>query len=286
MDSLGSLTLGYNATLITVWPPSIKAELDKAQARHGAVVLALDRAKIKDATGKLSVDGAKAELANWRAAVDLSPYMADGTVVGVYVADDINSAPHWGGEVPPKARIDSMALAVKTIWPQAITLVRAKPTLLTGYNWQWLTTAWAQYDGTYREGSPESYRSTQVATAKALKLGLVLWLNVLDGGCGLTSACPAGVTGTNILGTFQDAANVRRFQMSAAEVEYYGKIFMEEPYNCLAIQWQWSPIYKASLPADQLAGIKAFDTRLDVRAALGTLSILAGQHATTSCLQR
>ena len=286
-DSLGSLSLGYNATLKTVWTPTLKAELDKARAHHGTVVLAIDRAKTKDASGKLSVDATKTELAKWQAAIDLTPYLTDGTVLGIYVSDDINSAPHWGGEVPPKARIDSLALAVKTLWPQALTMVRAKPTLLTGYNWQWLTTAWAQYDGPYREGSPESYRATQVATAKALRLGLVLWLNVLDGGCGLTSACPAGVTGTNILGTFQDAANVRRFQMSAAEVEYYGKIFMEEPYNCLAMQWRYSPDYiSTTLPADQLAGIKAFDTRADVRAALGTLSVMAGNRARTSCLQR
>jgi hypothetical protein len=126
-----------------------------------------------------------------------------------------------------------------------------------------------------------------VATAKALKLGLVLWLNVLDGGCGLTSACPAGVTGTSVLGTFQDAANVRRYQMSAAEVEYYGKIFIEEPYSCLAIQWRYSQDYKSTtLPAEQLAGIRAFDTRPDVRAALGTLSIMAGKRAPMSCLQR
>jgi hypothetical protein len=92
--------------------------------------------------------------------------------------------------------------------------------------------------------------------------------------------------GTSILGTFADAASVRRYQMSAAEVLHYGKTFLAEPYNCAFIHWQWSPIWTANRPAEQLAGVQAFDTRPDVQAAMTELSSIARQRPFTSCLQR
>jgi hypothetical protein len=227
-----------------------------------------------------------AELARWQAAADLNPYLADGTIIAIYVSDDITST-EWGPAPPYLSRIDSLAGAVKARWPSAPTIVRAKPTELSGHTWRWLDAGWAQYRGPYRDGTPAQFRDIQVASAKAQKLGLVIALNVLDGGCGLTPACLPGVSGTGILGTFAGAASVRRFQMSAAEVLAYGKVFVAEPYNCGFIGWRWSPSYPStSLPAAQLAAIRAFDTRADVRAAMGDLSIQAGQRASTSCKQR
>ena len=286
LDSLNGPSLNYNAAVLVGYAPTMKASLDKVRARKARVILALARLRTKDAIGRLSVAATQAELAKWAAAVDLTPYIADGTVVGVYVTDDIAGAVLWGGEVPPLARIDSLALAVKTHWPNAITMVRAKPTQLTGYNWRWLETAWSQYNGPFRDGPPEQFRDSQVAAARALKLGLVMSFNTLAGGCGPTSACLPGVPGTDILGVYANAVAVRRFQLSAAEVLYYGKVFLAEPYVCASIAWQWSPIYTASLPAAQLAAARAFDTRADVRASMAQLSVAASQRPNTSCRQR
>jgi hypothetical protein len=287
LDSIGLSRLSYTGAYMNAYPPSLQRDLDKVRARGGRVVLGVPRAKTKDSVGRLSVAATRDELNRWKAAVDLNPYLEDGTVVGIYLTDDIVGADLWGGEVPPLPRIDSLGLMVKNLWPTATTIIRARPTHLTGYTWRWIETAWAQYNGPYRDGSPESYRDVQVATAKALKLGLVLWLNVLDGGCGPTTACVPGVPGTAIEGTYANSASIRRFQMSAAEVLHYGKIFLAEPYSCAAIAWQWSPIYnKPSLPAEQLAGIRAFDTRADVRAAFATLGTLSTQRPRTSCRQR
>ena len=196
----------------------------------------------------------------------------------------------WRGAArsPPLARIDSIALLVKNRWPNAVTMVRATPTQLVGRTWRWLETGWAQYDGPYRSGPPATYRANQVASAKAQGLGLVLSLNVLNGGCGPVAlgACMPEAPGTSILGTFADAATVRRYQMSAAEVRHYGEIFLAEPYNCAFIHWQWSPIWTATRPLAQVQGVQAFDTRPDVQAAMADLSVIARQHPVTSCLQR
>ena len=284
-DSLNRLSLGYNGAVLIANASSLKADLDLVRARGGRIVLGISRSRTKDANG-LSVAATDAELGRWQAAADLNPYLADGTIVAIYVSDDITST-EWGPAPPYLARIDSLAGAVKARWPSAPTIVRAKPTELSGHSWRWLDAGWAQYRGPYRDGTPQQFRDIQVASAKAQKLGLVIALNVLDGGCGLTPACLPGVGGTGILGTFIDAASVRRFQMSAAEVLAYGKVFVAEPYNCAFIGWRWSPSYSSSsLPADQLAGIRGFDTRADVRAAMGDLSILAGQRPSTSCKQR
>jgi hypothetical protein len=284
-DSLNRLSLGYSGAVMNGVASTLKADLDRVRARNGRVVLSILRSKTKDANG-LSVAATDAELARWQAAADLNPYIADGTIIAIYVSDDISST-EWGPNAPYLARIDSLAGAVKARWPTAPTIVRAKPTELTSHTWRWLDAGWAQYRGPYRDGTPQQFRDIQVASARAQKLGLVIGLNLLDGGCGLTSACLPGVPGTGILGTFPNAASIRRFQMSAAEVLAYGKVFVAEPYNCASIGWRWSPTYSTTtLPAEQLAGIKAFDTRPDVRAAMGDLSILAGQRPSTSCRQR
>jgi hypothetical protein len=281
-DSLNG-SLSYNGTTITALRARILTDLNTVRARNGRVILAIQRSKLKDANG-LSVAAARAELQAWP---DVSSYLADGTVVGIYVSDDILST-EWGPNPPYLSRIDSVARQVKLRWPNAITMVRAKPTELASRSqWLWLETAWAQYRGPYRDPPPKQFADREVASAKAQKLGVVIWFNALDGGCGPTTACLPGVPGTSVLGTYLDAAAVRRYQMSAAEVLNYGTAFLTEPYNCAAIAWQYSPVYsRTSLPADQLAAVQAFDKRADVRAAMAQLGNLARQRSNTSCRQR
>lgn len=283
MDSLNSTSLSYTSAALTAYPPYLTRDLEKARARNGRVILAIRRSKTKDANG-LSVAATRAELAAWP---DISSYLADGTVIGVYVSDDILST-EWGPNGPYLSRIDSLAREVKLRWPDAITMVRAKPSELSGRSkWLWLETAWAQYRGPYRDPPPKQFAEREVVSAKAQGLGLVIWFNTLNGGCGPTTACLPGVPGTSLLGTYSNAAEVRRYQMSAAEVLNYGTAFLAEPLNCAAIAWQYSPVYeKASLTPAHLALVQAFDARPDVRAAMAQLGTLARQRQNTSCRQR
>ncbi|HEV8177916.1 MAG TPA: hypothetical protein VGP44_09535 [Gemmatimonadales bacterium] len=283
VDSLNSANLDYSAAAIAAVPENLTADLTKVRARQGRVILAIRRSRTKDANG-LSVAATRAELASWP---DISGFIADGTVIGVYVSDDILSS-EWGPNAPYLSRIDSLAREVKLRWPNAITMVRAKPTELSGRSrWIWLETAWAQYRGPYRDPPPTQFADREVASAKALGLGLVIWFNALNGGCGPTTACLPGIPGTSIIGTYADAAALRRYQLSAAEALAYGTAFLAEPYNCAAVAWQYSPVYKnSSLPPEQLASVRAFDSRPDVRAAMARLAELARQRPNTSCRQR
>lgn len=284
VDSLNSASLGYSSAAIAAVPEKLMADLTKVRARQARVILAIRRSRTKDANG-LSVAATRAELASWP---DISGFIADGTVIGVYVSDDILANDEWGPDAPYLPRIDSLAREVKLRWPNAITMVRAKPTELAGRGrWIWLESAWAQYRGPYRDPPPKQFADREVASAKAQGLGLVIWFNTLNGGCGPTTACLAGIPGTSIIGTYTNAASLRRYQLSAAEALAYGTAFLAEPYNCAAIAWQYSPAYKnGALTPEHLASVRAFDSRPDVRAAMAKLAALARQRPNTSCRQR
>lgn len=283
INDLNSPELSYSAAAVVAYAPRLISDLEKVRARNARVILNIRRSKTKDANG-LSVAATRAELATWP---DISSYLADGTVIGVYVSDDILSK-EWGPNPPYLSRIDSLAREVKLRWPNAVTIVRAKPTELAGRSkWIWLETAWAQYRGPYRDPPPKQFAEREATSGRAQGLGVVIWFNTLNGGCGPTSACLAGVPGTHLKGTYTNAVEIRRYQMSAAEVLNYGTAFLAEPYNCAAIAWQYSPVFeKASLDPEHLALVQAFDARPDVRAAMAKLGELAKQRSNTSCKQR
>ena len=270
LDSLGKPGVAYSSLVLNGYAPSMLANLNQARAAGRGIFISILRNRTKHPNGTMSVDSAKAELAAWNTAVNLTPYIADGTIIAIYLTDDINAA-NWGGETPPMARVDSLALAAKTLWPTVTTVVRARPNQLQGRTWLWLDAAWSQYSET-RDGPVQAYSDKQVVDARALNLGLVLGLNVLDGGDG----------SSGIYGTYADTS-VNRWQMSAAEVLEYGSVFLAEPYACALMQWRWSPTYSAGLPAWQLAGIRAYDTRSDVKQSNAQLRAIANTKAPVSC---
>ncbi|HEV7367440.1 MAG TPA: hypothetical protein VGN76_16455, partial [Gemmatimonadales bacterium] len=249
IDSLCSEVLGYTGTTLVGKASRLARDLDKVRDCKGRVVLQLARKKMLDNGEQLSVQASREELESWRDAADIRSYLRDTTIFAIYVGDDIKSK-EWGvaDSALRLARFDSIAGVVKSFWgDSATTILRAPPTSMTGHVWRWVDAAWAQYDGPYRDGPPEKYRDTEVGSAKAQKLGLILWFNALDGGCGPVSkgSCLPKVPGTPIYGTYSDTT-VRRYQVSAAEAGYYGAMFLAEPYNCAAIQWQWSPVWNGS----------------------------------------
>lgn len=274
-EMLGQPKVPYTATLWTVHPPTLRRQLEAVRETKGKILLAVPRSKSKDRLGRLSAAAVGEELERWRGAVDLGKYLDDGTIIGIYVTDEPNCANCWGGTTANQLQVDSMAMLAKRIWPGVVTFARVEP------DWfktspQYLDAAWAQYDGPIRDGLPGRYRQEQVAAAKARGLGLVLWMNTLDGGDG----------SSKIPGSFLDAPKVRRWQMSAEEVLHYGSVFLAEPYNCLAIHWQWSPAFNARRPFEQLDQVRAFDERSDVRVAMDSLGKLAAQRPAAPCRRR
>ena len=186
------------------YAPGLRRMLDSLRTSKARVVLSTLRGKMKNADGTLSIDKFRTEIGKWAAAADVASYFSDGTIIAINVMDD--NATAWTVPVTP-AQVDSLAQIVKQTWPNAVVSTRTTPAQLGSYVFKYLDMAWAQYSGPYRDGTPQQYRDTQVAGAKARGLGLVLSLNVLDGGCGSpTSACLSGIPGTDIWGTYENAA--------------------------------------------------------------------------------
>ncbi|HEV2084217.1 MAG TPA: hypothetical protein VGR09_03985 [Gemmatimonadales bacterium] len=265
------------------YAPGLRRMLDSLRASKARVVLSTLRGKMKNADGTLSIDNFRAEIGKWATAADVASYFSDGTIIAINVMDD--NATAWTVPVSP-AQVDSLAQIVKQTWPNAVVSTRTTPAQLGSYVFKYLDMAWAQYSGPYRDGPPQQYRDTQVAGAKARGLGLVLSLNVLDGGCGSpTSACLSGIPGTDIWGTYENAARLRRYQMSAAELRVYGKVFIAEPYNCALLPWRYSVTYvrKSFMTDEQYSGIVNFDQRPDVIEAWQQLVALAKGRTAGQC---
>lgn len=50
-------------------------------------------------------------------AIDISPYMADGTIIGHFLFDEPRDPANWGGVAVSYAEVDSAAAYSKSIWP-------------------------------------------------------------------------------------------------------------------------------------------------------------------------
>jgi hypothetical protein len=205
----------YNAAVLSGHEPYRR--LDEVKAHKGQVVLYLARNQSRE-NGVFSVSKTQRFLEKWP---DLTPYIHDGTVWGIMVADDITGKKIWGPDAPYFAQIDSVAQFVKKRWPEARTIVRAPPTMMS-YPWKHVEWAWGQYSNLPRNGKVESYRIRESAKADSLKLCLVFGLNIINGGDGSSGK------GTH-----------RKHLMSGAEfLEYYSVLL---PHTPIALHWQYRP---------------------------------------------
>jgi hypothetical protein len=199
--------------------PEPYRHLEEVRDRKGQIVIYLARNKSRD-RGYLSVPAVERFLANWP---DLSPYIKDGTVWGIIVADDITGKKIWGPDAPYYAEIDSIARMVKGRWPGVRTIVRA-PVNRMNYPWKWVDWAWVQYSD--RFGDVAAYRDRQLALADPLHLCVAFGLNVINGGDG-----SSGVS-----------RGRRKTWMSADEILKYYRALL--PYTPVAFHWTYRPEYE------------------------------------------
>jgi hypothetical protein len=94
-----------------------------------------------------------------------------------------------------------------------------------------------------------------VSAAKGKGLGLVLGMNVLDGGNG--SSHIAGFTRG-------------KYAMSASEIRSYGSALLAQSYDCGFFNWSFDAAYYG---------------RSDIASAMSDMSANARAHAKTSCRQ-
>jgi hypothetical protein len=236
---------------------SIGGLLADVRAKGGRIVLKLCNGSdsfIKNGDGTFSLTKWKALVGRFKNS-NLAPYINDGTIVGHYMIDEPQQAQRWGGKAISPATLESMAQYSKSIWATMPTFVRTLPSWLASSSttYRYLDAGWAQYRS--GKGSISTYIATEVAAAKKKGLGLVVGLNVLDGGDG-SSRVPGYTRG--------------KWAMSASEIRSYGSTLLNQSYVCGFYNWTYDSKYYG---------------RSDIRSAMADMSAKARAHQRTSCRQ-
>jgi hypothetical protein len=231
--------------------------LSAARAKSARVAIRLCMGRdsyVKNSDGTFSLSKWKTLVARYKD-VNLAPYITDGTILGHFLIDEPQRAEKWGGKAISQATIEEMARYSKQLWPGMATLVRVVPSWLASapISYTYLDAAWTQY--VVGKGEVGQWVASEVASAKSRGLGLVVGMNVLDGGNG-SSGIPGWTNG--------------RHAMSASEIRSYGTTLLNESYACGFFMWMHDTDYYG---------------RSDIKAAMADLSAKAKAHAKTSCKQ-
>ena len=136
------------------------------------------------------------------------------------------------------------------------TFVRTHPEFLEGAPFRWVSVdaAWAQY--TARRGDAAAYLKRQVETARRLGLGLVVGLNLLNGG-----TAESGIPGFH----------KGKWAMSPGQIRSLGAVLAAEPYACAFSMWKYDKADPSYLQ------------RPDIKAALADVAKVAADRAGMSC---
>ena len=246
----------WTATLRGASVGAVVKYLEIARERGARVFIqfAGGRDKYLDSEGNFSLAKWRERVAPYRS-VDLSSYIADGTLAAHYLIDEPEDPTRWNGKPVAYSELEEAARYSKEVFPGLPTIVRVVPTWLQGapFRWVYLDAAWAQYRAS--KGDVTVYRDTQVAAARDQGLGLMFSLNVLDGGDGSSG---------------REGTSSGRHNMSALELATYGKALIEAQYACGLMMWRED--------ADYL-GVPG------IRSAMEVLSAQAKARPATSCDQ-
>lgn len=238
-------------------PSNVLSVLAAARAKGGRLFLKLHMGRdsyVQNADRTFSLTKWKALVARFKT-INLGPYIADGTIVAHFLIDEPHRAAKWGGKIIPQATVEAMALYSKQIWPTLTTVTHTQTAWLASspITYRYLDASWGQYAAS--KGNVTTWAANEVARAKSKQLGLVLGLNVLDGGNG----------SSNIAGWSSG-----KWAMSASELRTYGTAVLNQSYDCAFFLWAHNTAYYG---------------RTDIKSAMTELSGKAKNHVKTSCQQ-
>lgn len=206
----------YNGGHRNFSPSGIRQELAAIRSRGGRVVIPFAGSpRYYKEDGYFSLTKWKSRVNRFRR-VDLSDFIRDGTIIGHYMIDEPNDPANWRGRPVPPSVLEEMARYSKQLWPNMPTIVRTEPGYLSR-NHRYLDAAWAQYLS--RKGAPNDFIRRNVSAAQQRGLGLVVGLNVLNGGK------PHGT------------------RMTPSEVSSWGSALLSSSYPCAFISWTYSRDY-------------------------------------------
>jgi hypothetical protein len=240
-----------------ITPSNVMKFLADARAKGGRLFLKLHKGAdsyVKNADGTFSLTKWKALVNSYRN-LDFGPYIADGTIVAHFIIDEPHRAAKWGGKIIPHATVEAMAQYSKQIWPTWTTITHTQMTWLASapFSYRYLDAGWSHYAA--GKGELNKWIAGEIAGAKSKRLGLLMGLNVLDGGNG-SSGIKGWASG--------------KWAMSASELRTYGTAVLNQSYACAFFMWAHDLSYYG---------------RSDIKSAMATLSTKAKAHPKTSCQQ-
>ena len=227
-------------------PDFLLSRLATIRAAGARVVLALAGGPLgfTNADGTFNFELWKGRLDRY-SVIDFNSYISDGTIIGVFLIDEPSCSTCWGGQVIPQGTVEAMAQYSKSIWPTMTTIARVDPTWLKEFSGEYvyLDAGWAQY--VVRKGDVNTYLSGNVAAAQSKGLGVIVGLNLLEGG-------------------------LNRASLTGSQIKNFGSVLLGSSYGCAFISWKYD---------------EAYFSRSDIRSALEMLSKKAKRHARTVCSQ-
>lgn len=243
-----------------ITPENILSLLAAVRAKRGRIVLKLSMGKdqyVQNADKTFSLTKWKGWIDRFRK-VNLGPYISDGTLMGHFIIDEPQRAAKWGGKIITQATVEGMAQYSKAIWPTLPTFARVVPSWLASapVTYRALDAGWLQYAS--GKGNAAQLVAAEATVAKSKGLGLLVGLNILDGGNG----------SSKVRGWRKNM-----WAMSAAEIRSYGTALLNHSYACGFFNWTY-----------QYHG-PGYYARADINSAMTELSNKAKAHARTSCRQ-
>jgi hypothetical protein len=236
-------------------PSNVLVSAAAARKAGSRVILRLTGEDVVNANGTFSLTKWKAALDRY-ASVDLSSYVSDGTIAGHMLVQNPHNAGAWGGQQIPYATLEEMARYSRQRWPALPTFAHASLSWLAAKttSWQYLDAASVMYSGS--EGDAGAWVSKQVSDAGKARLGLLVGMNVLNGG---TSA--SGLAGTE----------PGKFAMSATQLRSWGTALVAPSRVCGLLMSRYDEGYFG---------------RSDIKDAVAVVGEKARTHAATSCRVR
>ncbi len=197
-------------------PESARQTLEAARAAGTQLIfnLAGSRRAFQNPDGSFSLERFRARLERFRA-LDLEPYVEDGTVIGHVLFDEPQDPTNWGGRPVPLETIEQAAALSKALFPKLPVGIGAPAPFLRGFRWEALDFAMAQYAA--RRGDLLGWLREQTTAAEELGLGLALSLNVLAGSAGGPLPPP--------------------------QLREWGTLLAQEPSACALLLWKHDDAY-------------------------------------------
>lgn len=180
-----------------------------------------DHSYYTDDAGNFDVEAWKSMLDEW-ADSGVQEYIDDGTFAWHMMIDDITEFP---GEGPTGDELEEMSVYSGRVMPGLPTLVRANATELptpSGGTYEWLGASVNQYVSA--DGDAVDFAVAQHDRAGELGVGIVMGLNIADGGDG---------------SSLQPGWSEGKWAMTADEITGYGEILSTVPDTLGFLNWEY-----------------------------------------------